>query len=558
MPVTVTSPILFDIGFIIIFSAILAYLARFLKQPAILAYVFAGIIIGPAGFGLITNFEEIKLLSELGIVFLLFSVGLEIDFRKFKNVGLAAMGGGALQMVLTFLIGYAIAFVFGLSGMMGVYIGLLLALSSTMILTKILVDRDEINTLHGRIMLGILLLQDVVAVVALPLLSNIGIFTSLGSLEFVFYIVLKGIGLFALAIVLNRFLFPFVLDYAAKRHEILFITAVANCFFFIGASYVLGFSIAIGGFIAGLSMANFPYNIEIAGEIHALRDFFSIIFFSTLGMQLNFWVIQNSFPLFITLFFAIILLKPLILALIYLFMGYGGRTSNSIAIGLGQGSEFMFIIAAEMFILGNITQEFYSLLLGLVVISMISTPYFMSGRNLFYKTFSRLRIQRISHLIHPKSIHEIEYFPGKEMENHVILFGADRMGGRIVKYLKNKGENFVVVERNPEIVKKLSGMGIYCVYGDADNDEILKKIFLYKAKLVILTIPFADISSFVIRKAKRFNKDVKIFARAHSEMDAERLYMAGADIVIVPEFVSAEKIIKKVEHSLYEKKHETS
>ncbi|NIO20413.1 MAG: hypothetical protein GTN76_06640 [Candidatus Aenigmarchaeota archaeon] len=547
-------PILFDIGFIIIFSAVLAYLARFLRQPAIVAYVVAGILIGPVGLGLITNFEEINLLAELGIVFLLFSVGLEIDFRKFKNVGLAALGGGALQIIVTFLMGFAIAFTFGLSNILGIYIGLLLALSSTMIVTKILVDRDELNTLHGRIMLGILLLQDILAVVALPLLGNIGM---LVTFEFVASIIFRGLGLFAIAILMNKFFFPRILDYAAERHEILFITAIGNCFFFIGASYTLGFSIAIGGFIAGLSMANFPYNIEIAGETHALRDFFAIIFFSTLGMQLNFWVIQTMFPLFIALLLFILIIKPLLLSLIYLFMGYGGRTSNSVGIGLGQGSEFMFIIAAEMFIIGQITHEFYSLLLSLVVISIIATPYFMRGRNFIYRIFSGMRIQRISHLIHPKNIHEIEYFPQKELNNHVIVFGADRMGSRIVKYLKNKGENFLVAERNPEIVKNLSSTGIYCVYGDADNDEILKKINLYRARLIILTIPFADISSFVIRKAKRFNKDVKIFARAHSEMDAERLYMAGADVVIVPEFVSAEKIIKKVEHFLHGKRHES-
>jgi Kef-type K+ transport system membrane component KefB len=546
-------PILFDIGFIIIFSAILAYLARFLRQPAIVAYVAAGILIGPVGLGLITNFEEISLLSELGIVFLLFSVGLEIDFRKFKNVGLAALGGGALQIIVTFLMGFAIAFAFGLSGVIGVYLGLLLALSSTMIVTKIMVDKDELNTLHGRIMLGILLLQDILAVVALPLLSNMGM---LVTFDFVASIVLRGIGLFAIAILMNKFFFPMILDYAAERHEILFVTAIGNCFFFIGASYVLGFSIAIGGFIAGLSMANFPYNIEIAGETHALRDFFAIIFFSTLGMQLNFWVIQSMFPLFVTLLLFIVIVKPLILALIYLFMGYGGRTSNSIGVGLGQGSEFMFIIAAEMFLVGNITHEFYSLLLSLVVISIVATPYFMRGRNLIYRTFSRMRVERIAHLIHPRSIHEIEYFPQKELKNHVIVFGADRMGGRIVKYLKNKGENFLVAEKNPEIVKNLSGMGVYTVYGDADNEEILKKIAVSKARLIILTIPYADLSSFVIRKAKRFNKNVKIFARAHSEMDAERLYMAGADVVIVPEFVSAEKIIKKVEHFLHGKRHE--
>ncbi|MCK4532103.1 MAG: cation:proton antiporter, partial [Candidatus Aenigmarchaeota archaeon] len=343
-------PILFDLGLIIFISAILAYFAKMLRQPLIVAYVLAGVIVGPVGLGLITNTEEIALLSELGIVFLLFSVGLEIDFRRLRHVGFVAFMGGTIQVVLTFLLGFAVAMLFGMTNILGIYIGLLLALSSTMIVAKILADRDELNTLHGRIMLGILLLQDIVAVIALPFLRNID---SLFSLEFAGSIVLRGLGLFAIAILLNRFFFPRILDYAAEKHEVLFLTAIANCFFFIGASYILGFSIAIGGFIAGLSMANFPYNIEIAGEVHSLRDFFSIVFFSSLGMQLNFWVIQGMFPLFITLLLLVMLLKPVILTVIYLFLGYGGRTSGYVGLGMGQASEFMFIIAAEMFLIGS-------------------------------------------------------------------------------------------------------------------------------------------------------------------------------------------------------------
>jgi Kef-type K+ transport system membrane component KefB len=544
-------PILFDLGIIIFVAAILAYFARFLKQPYIVAYVVAGVIVGPMGLGLITNTEEIALLSELGIIFLLFSVGLEIDFRRFKHVGFAAFAGGTIQIILTFILGFVVAMLFGLEPILGVYIGLLMAFSSTMIVAKILADKDELNTLHGRIMLGILLLQDIIAVVAIPLLKNVDL---LFSFDFVGSIVLRGLGLFAIAILLNKFFFPRILDYAAERHDILFLTAVANCFFFIGASYVLDFSVAIGGFIAGLSMANFPYNIEIAGEVHALRDFFSIVFFSSLGMQLDFWVIQGMFPLFLTVLLFILVLKPIILAVIYLFLGYGGRTSGYVGLGMGQASEFMFIIAAAMFFIGNITREFYSFILSIVVVSIIITPYFAKGRSVFYDFFSRFRVPKIRHLIHPKSIHVLENPPDQVLKNHIILFGAHRMGEKIVQYLRDRGEKFVVVERDPEIVKNLGKKGIYVRYGDAENEEVLKKIFLTKSKLLILTIPYADVASFVIRKAKRFNDKIRILARAHTEIDAERLYKAGADIVIIPEFVSAEKIVKKIEHFLREKK----
>ncbi|MCK5023964.1 MAG: cation:proton antiporter, partial [Candidatus Aenigmarchaeota archaeon] len=203
----------------------------------------------------------------------------------------------------------------------------------------------------------------------------------LTSFDFVGSIILRGLGLFAIAIILNKFFFPRMLDFAAERRDVLFLTAIANCFFFIWASHELGFSIAIGGFIAGLSMANFPYNIEIAGEIHALRDFFSIVFFSSLGMQLDFVVIQSMLPLFVLLLVMILVIKPVILTFIYLFLGYGGRTSGYVGMGMGQASEFMFIIAAEMFIIGSITKDFYSFLISIVVVSIVITPYISKSSN---------------------------------------------------------------------------------------------------------------------------------------------------------------------------------
>jgi len=173
---------------------------------------------------------------------------------------------------------------------------------------------------------------------------------------------------------------------------------------------------------------------------------------------------------------------------------------------------------------------------------------------LFYNFFSKFKIDRIEHLIHPKSIHVIENPPDETLKNHIIIFGAHRMGEKVVQYLRDRGEKFVVVERDPEIVKDLGRKGIYVRYGDAENEEVMKKIFFTKSKLIVLTIPYADVASFVIRKAKRFNPKVRILARAHTEIDAERLYKSGADIVIIPEFVSAEKIVKKIEHFLREKK----
>ncbi len=533
---------LFDIGLVIIVSAVLAYAVKFLRQPAMIAFVLAGILVGPAVLGIISSTEEITQLSELGIIFLLFSVGLELDFRRLRSVGFATLLGGAAQIALTFAIGFGAAALLGLTFLFAVCIGLMMAFSSTMIVAKILSEKDELNTMHGRIMIGILLLQDVVAVVVLPFLSAA---SPLLSPDFVLLVVLKGTGLFAAAIAANKFVFPRILEHAASRHELLFVTAMANCFFFIGISYFLGFSMAIGGFIAGLSMANFPYNVEIEGEVHALRDFFSILFFSSLGMQLNFLSLAGSLPLFIGLLLMLLFIKPAILAATYLLMGYGGRTAAYVGLGLGQTSEFMFIIAAELFMLGSVSREFYSLLVGVVVISIILTPYMIRSRHGFHAVFSRFGGGRVGRLIRPKSIRSLENVPEK-LAGHVVLFGAHRMGGKVVDYLAARKEKFVVVERDPEIVKRLAGMGIYTVYGDAENDEVISRVAVDKAKLLVMTIPYADVTSYAIRKAKKHNPGLKVFARAHGPFDAEKIRRAGADMVIIPEVLSGEKVVQDI------------
>jgi len=535
--------LLFDLGLIIIVATLLTYVAKLFKQPMLVAFVIAGVLIGPMGFGLITNEAEIRTLAELGVAFLLFTVGLEIDFKKLRNVGRALMVGGLLQVAITFFAGFLLAGGLGFDPLLSVYIGLLLAFSSTMIVTKFLVDKNEINTLHGRIMIGILLLQDVVVILALPLLSNAGTI----SFELMGSILVKGLGLFIVAAGLNRLVFPRLLDYAAKDSEILFLTAISTCFMFIGLSYFLGFSIAIGAFMAGLALANFPYTLEVVGETHSLRDFFSILFFTTLGMQLNLSVITGMLPEFLLILLMLVVVKPLILGLIYVFQGYGGRTSSIVGFGLGQASEFSFIIAAQGLMIGHLTNGMYSLIITTVVISMLITPYLMMFRYNIYSFLTRFDLIRMKRFTYPKHMYRLERQPSeKALKGHNVLFGCDRMGSRVAKYLAEKGQKFVVVEHNPERVKELNDEGIYCVYGSGDNSDIFKRVNLYNAKLVIITIPDRHVSGFIIEKTRRFNHDATIFARASSEAEAKNLYSAGANMVIVPDSLGGERIVEEI------------
>ena len=533
--------LLFALGVVIIAATFFTYLARLFRQPLLVGYVVAGILIGPLGLGLITDPGEITTLAELGVAFLLFTVGLEIDVQRLKSVGAAALTGGLVQIAVTFAMGFLVALAFGFGNMVGLYMGMLLAFSSTMIVAKLLADENEVATLHGRIMLGILILQDIVVIMLLPMLGNI---YSIFSPELVGMIFLKGMGLFSIAIVLNRFVFKKVLEKAAKGNEVLFFTAVSTCFLFIGFSYALGFSIAIGAFLGGLAMAQFPYNVEIFGEMRSLRDFFSVLFFASLGMQLNVLTVYHMFPVFLVFLFLLVIAKPLVLAVTYLFKGYGGRVSSEIALGMGQASEFTFIIAAQGLALGQLTGDFYSLILSILVVSIVVTPYMSRYQDKVYKFFRGLKIHpSFFRPTHIERLHK-DHFP--KMDNHVIIFGAGLTGSRVIQYLKAKGEKFVVVEHDPEIVNKLNEGGVHCMYGEADNEEVLKKVGLCRAKMIIMAIPDVPEVMFVIQKARRFNKKTKILVRAYTNQEETELTKAGAHVVIIPKIVSANELIRHI------------
>jgi len=538
------TPFLFDLALIIIIATIFSFFAKLLRQPLLVAYVIAGVIIGPIGLGWITGTEEINTLAELGVAFMLFIVGLEFDFKKLKSVGLSSVIGAVVQIAVTFVAGFSISLIFGFGDIISIYIGLLIAFSSTMIVAKILADRDEIKTLHGRLMLAILIIQDIVVIFVLPALSKMAF---IFSPDLIFLILGKVALLFILAWVLNRFVFERILDYAAGTKEMLFFTAVTVCFAFMGIAYFLEFSIAIGAFIGGIALASFPYKLEIHAEMHSLRDFFSVIFFTTLGMQLNLFIIYSMFIPFIILLLVILLLKPFILSLIYLALGYGGRIASSISLGLSQASEFTFIIVAQGLILGHLTNDVYSLIVSLVVISMIFTPYFMKFRNGFYNVFSRIDFPGISRLAKPNFVKKLELKPRIILKNHIVLLGCDVMGRNVVKHLKNLNHTFIVADHNPETIKHLNQKGIYCVYGDAENEELLRDIGLYRANTAVITIPDSALVASIIRKAKHANPKLKVFVKGASKEDEKILHSAGADIVVIPDIISAEEISKKIE-----------
>ncbi len=524
--------IFFQIGTIIIIATAFAYLAKLLKQPLIPAYVLAGILIGPV-FGLITNTEAITTLSEIGIAFLLFIVGLEIDLRKLKDVGMISSLGCLIQVLSIFSVTFIVSVLLGFLHKEAIYLGLIIAFSSTMVVVKLLSDKREIDTLHGRIILGILLMQDIIAILVLSVLTTIDNFSILVLLLSIF----KGIIVFLIAAAASKFVFPWLFEFAAKSKELLFISAVSISFIFSLLFSSMGFSIAIGAFVAGVTLANLPYNIEIIGRVKPLRDFFSVIFFVSLGMELFvpcFDTMWKAMLLFIVL---IIVLKPMITMFLCAFFGYKRRTAFLTSISLAQISEFSLIIVAQGFLLGHVSNEIFSLTVILAVITIVLTSYFIKYEDKIYLNLSSILeiFDRIT-----GSYNELEYVPRKRHE--VVLCGYNRIGYSIFKTLKKLRKKLLVIDFNPEVIRKFIDDKVPCIYGDVGDIEVIERMNLKYAKMVISTVPTKTDNLLLIRQAKKENRNIIVFVTANHVDEALELYDAGADYVILPHFLGGDHV----------------
>lgn len=523
--------ILSDLGLIIVSATILAHISRAIRQPLVPAYVFAGILIGPLGLKLITNHEVIRNLSELGIAFLLFIVGLELDLRRLRDVGVAASTSALVNAVIIFGSGFLISQALGYGSIQAAYIGLALSLSSTMVVIKILSDKKELETLHGRIILGVLLMQDVIAILALSVLASLSDFSTAALAQSVIY----GIGLFSTAIVMSKYVIPTIFRYIAKSHELMFLTSLSFLFLYAKLSQMAGFSYAIGAFIAGLALAAFPYNLEVVGKIRSLRDFFAIVFFVSLGMEIWFADISGFIVPTLVFLLLVVIAKPLIFMLMTSIMGYGRRVSFLTGISLLQISEFSLIMAMTGLTNNHISTELFSMIALIGVISITLTSYSIKYDKQLYNIISErmLVFERFSKL--DKSMEAVIEEPkGK----HTIVCGCHRMGYSIAKTLEKLERDFLVVDFNPERVRLLIKEGLPCIYGDIGDIDVIDNLHLKKADLVISTVADEEDNMLLISETKFHNKDTPILVTANNIRQALELYDYGADYVIVPRMLS--------------------
>ncbi len=524
--------IVFDIAIILILSTIFAFIARILRQPLIPAYVLTGLVLGPLVFGVVKGMSLINAFSEIGIAFLLFTAGLEISFRKILQANLKKIALiGVAQIAVIFGLVVLFSNFLGLSSLQAAYVGIILAFSSTMVDVKLLADRKELMTLHGRLILGILLLQDLVAIIAIVVFTSGGF--AVGPLSIAFT---KLIFVFAAAILLQKFVLNKLFRFAARSNEFLVLCALSVLFFFILLSYAFDLSIVIGAFIAGVSLANSPFKVELESRISPLRDFFAILFFVALGMQIVFVGVGSRLVLLATLLIGALLLKPVITFVLLRVTGYQPRTSFLTSVSLAQLSEFSLIIGMIGLRTGALDASLFSTVILATIITMSVTPYLIKYKNNLY-TFSHYPIKTLEFL----PVREILKYKS-EGTKEILLVGSHRMGGALMEELLEHIDKLLIIDYNPEVIETLMKKKISCIYGDIASPEMLDKINMKKLKLVISTIPDFEQTEFLLKKIKELAPKAKIIVTGSRISEALKLYETGADYVVTPKILAGKKL----------------
>ena len=533
-----------EITIVILIAATLSVIFRFLKQPPILAFIITGIIVGPLGpFQLQTN-ELMKSLASIGITLLLFMIGLELNIKEIKIVGRNALIAGIFQIVFTAGIGGIIALFLGFSGLTAAYIGLALGFSSTILIIKLLSDKKDLKSLYGKMTVGILLVQDLAAIFILIILSGLSDATARIDVVGLGLVVLKIIVLFGWVIFLSREFIPRLLNVIARSSESLFLFSLAWVFGIAAlvSSPIIGFSIEIGGLLAGIALATSIESYQIITKVKPLRDFFLTIFFVTLGMGIVFTnALSVLIPVFVFSAF-VLLISPIIVMVILGGLKYKKRTAFFTGLSLAQISEFSLIILYLGNKIGHISANIVSIITFVGVITFVVSTYFIVHANTIYKI-----LMPYLGIFERKNVSpETE---AEELKDHIVLIGANRMGEGILNALIHKKKKFVIVDFNPDIIDKLKdrkdsfGKQIQTFFGDISDPEIAEEVNVEQASLIISTASDPE-DNLLLLKAIKSAKGPKIIVVAYEKSDAKEFYKEGADYVIMPHIAGGNHLAK--------------
>ncbi len=524
---------LLELGLALLLAAALGLLAHRFRQPLVLAYIAAGIILGPAVLNEISSPEFLDTFARLGVAFLLFLVGMSLKPSAMKEMGRSAFLAGAGQVIITLILGFLLALSLGFPSIQALYLALAFSFSSTIIVVKLLADRGELAHLSSRLVIGVLIVQDIVALGALILLNNIsGPLTA----PFIVAVLIKAAIVGGIAVAIYKFVARRAFAALSSSQELLLLTAVTWCFLMMGIAFAFGFSIEIGALLAGLALSSIPFTSEIESKVKPLRDFFLIIFFIFLGTRMG-APVGMILP-FIAFSVFVIAIKPLVVLVLLGLLRYRKRTSFLAASALGQTSEFSLIIATLGLSLGHLTPEVVTLLAGVSLLSFATSTYSIHHSARLFSVLSR-------YLTPFERRHTRESLLPVLRHVDTVLLGCHTMGYSILHHLKGK---VLVIDFNPSVVSFLSAKKIPALLADALEPDTLRHLRAIHPKIIVSTLPLPEHNHLLLRQLSATN--AKLILTAGTAEEAAALYKKGADFVLVPHLLGGKKASQILEEFL--------
>lgn len=543
-----------EISIIIALAAFVALIMRALKQPLIIGHIITGIIAGPSFLKIIHADASFAGLSEMGVALLLFIIGLDLSIKALSRVGKAVFVTTAVQIGTVTAVGYAVCLLLGFGKTESAILGLGLAMSSTIIIVKLLNDKKETGRLYAQIAIGVLLLQDIVATFAkigLAARSNDG-----DTVQTLITLGVRGVGIIAVMYLVVKQIIPRLTHTLERNRELLLLFSLG---WGLGLALLFqkaGFSTEIGALFAGVSLASLPYSSEMASRLKPLRDFFLVIFFITLGQSMSPGQLTGVIGPAILLSLLVLIVKPLSVLASMGMLGYTKRASFKAAVAMSQVSEFslVFLVAAQAS--GFVGQEASATLTLTALITFAASTYLIKYDNSLFVTLEQhLRLFE-RHVTKSDPRRGVNTYP-------IVLFGYRKGGHEFLKTFGKMGKKFIIVDYDPENIEALERQSANYIYGDATDPELLDELNLAKSKLVVSTIGDSETNQFLAHWLKTHNPDAVFVCSADRAEYASDLYAEGASYVMMPHYIGSEKIstfirkngFNKTEFKRFREKH---
>jgi Kef-type K+ transport system membrane component KefB len=543
----------YELTALLTLAALAGFAGQFLRQPMIVSFIAVGVLAGPSALGIVQSHASIDLLAELGIAVLLFLVGLKLDLQLIRTLGPVSLATGLGQVLFTSVIGFFIGLGLGLDATTSLYVAIALTFSSTIIIVKILSDKKEVDSLHGRIAIGFLIVQDLFVVFAMMVLSAVGMgsqsndsaWTQVGTILLYGALLLGFVGLFI------RFAATRLMNRIAHSPELMIVFAIAWASLLAALGSYFGFSKELGGLLAGVSLASTPFREAIVARLSSLRDFLLLFFFIALGSKLDLSTLGEQVTPALIFSVFVLVGNPIIVMAIMGAMGYRKRTGFLAGLTVAQISEFSLIFMAMGVTLGHVQSDALGLvtLVGLITIAL--SVYMITHSHTLYRGLEPLLgvFERKMHA--PELMDDQQSLQDKPYD--VILFGLGRYGSAIARLLMQEKTSLLAIDFNPDVVRKWRGLGCDAVYGDASDQEFIASLPLRGAKWVISAMPQHDLGlthedpRLVLMDAlRREDYRGRVAVSAHQSHEKHALKLKGADLVFLPFHDAAERAVERI------------